>query len=534
MSAKEIKFGDDARSKMVKGVNTLADAVKVTLGPKGRNVVIDKPHGAPHITKDGVTVAKEIVLKDKFENMGAQLVREVSQKTCDVAGDGTTSSVVLAQAIVNEGIKSVTAGMSPIDLKRGIDIAAQKIVSYIEHVSVDANDTKSIEQVGTISANSDKSIGSIIAAAMEKVGNHGVITVEEGSGFEDELDVVEGMDFDRGYISPYFATNQDTLTAELDNPYVLVVDKKISNIRELVPVLELVAKTGKPLLIVCDDLDGDALPTLVVNSMRGILKVCAVKSPGFGDSRRAMQKDIAIVTGTQVISEDLGMKLDEVKITHLGTARRVVVSKDKTVIVDGAGSTEEIAERVTQVRAQIAQSTNDYDKERLCERLAKLSGGVAIIKIGAATEVAMKEKKDRVDDALHATRAAVEEGIVAGGGVTLVRAAASLIDLKGANDDQTVGIKILLRAVEAPLRQIIANAGKEPSVVINEVLKSDANTFGYNAADDTYGDMIEMGILDPAKVTRSVVEHAASIAGLILTTQCMITDIESKSDEPQH
>ncbi len=524
MSAKDVKFGDSARAKMIAGVNILADAVKVTLGPKGRNVVIDRSFGAPHITKDGVTVAKEITLKDKFENMGAQLVREVSSKTNDIAGDGTTTATVLAQAILNEGIKSVTAGMNPMDLKRGIDIAVKTLVAEIKATAQPASDSKAIEQVGSISANSDTTVGKLIAQAMEKVGKEGVITVEEGSGFEDALDVVEGMQFDRGYISPYFANKQDTLTAELENPYILLVDKKISNIRELITVLEAVAKTGKPLLIIAEDVEGEALATLVVNNMRGIIKVCAVKAPGFGDRRKAMLQDIAILTGGTVISEEIGMQLDQTTLEHLGTAHKVTVSKENTVIVDGAGNAAQISERVQQIRAQIEESTSEYDKEKLQERVAKLAGGVAVIKIGAATEVEMKEKKDRVDDALHATRAAVEEGVVAGGGVALVRAAAALDGVKGANDDQNVGISILRRAIEAPLRQIVSNAGDEPSVVINAVKNGQGN-FGYNAATGEYGDMLEMGILDPAKVTRSALEHAASVAALMLTTECMITDI---------
>ncbi|WP_180041663.1 chaperonin GroEL [Acinetobacter sp. YH12218] len=524
MSAKDVKFGDSARSKMIAGVNVLADAVKVTLGPKGRNVVIDRSFGAPHITKDGVSVAKEITLKDKFENMGAQLVREVSSKTNDIAGDGTTTATVLAQAILNEGIKSVTAGMNPMDLKRGIDIAVKAVVAEIKATAKPASDSKAIEQVGSISANSDTTVGKLIAQAMEKVGKEGVITVEEGSGFEDSLDVVEGMQFDRGYISPYFANKQDTLTAELENPYILLVDKKISNIRELIAVLEAVAKTGKPLLIIAEDVEGEALATLVVNNMRGIIKVCAVKAPGFGDRRKAMLQDIAILTGGTVISEEIGMSLEQTSLEHLGSAHKVTVSKENTVIVDGAGDANQISERVQQIRAQIEESTSEYDKEKLQERVAKLAGGVAVIKIGAATEVEMKEKKDRVDDALHATRAAVEEGVVAGGGVALVRAASALDGLTGANDDQNVGINILRRAIEAPLRQIVANAGDEPSVVINAVKNGEGN-YGYNAATGEYGDMLEMGILDPAKVTRSALEHAASVAGLMLTTECMITEI---------
>jgi chaperonin GroEL len=532
MSAKEVKFGDSARAKMIAGVNVLADAVKVTLGPKGRNVVIDKAYGSPHITKDGVTVAKEISLKDKFENMGAQLVREVASKTADIAGDGTTTATVLAQAILNEGMKAVAAGMNPMDLKRGIDKAVRVAVTEIKNISTPANDTKAIAQVGSISANSDQTIGDLIAEAMQRVGKEGVITVEEGSGFEDTLDVVEGMQFDRGYISPYFANKADTLTAELDNPLILLVDKKISNIRELIPTLEAVAKSGKPLLIIAEDIEGEALATLVVNNMRGIIKVCAVKAPGFGDRRKAMLQDIAILTGATVISEEVGMSLETATPQDLGTARKITVGKENTVIVDGAGQSAEIEARVATIRHQIEEATSDYDREKLQERVAKLAGGVAVIKIGAATEVAMKEKKDRVDDALHATRAAVEEGVVAGGGVALVRALQALTDLVGANDDQTAGINILRRAMEAPLRQIVTNAGEEASVVVNAV-KNGTGNYGYNAASGEYGDMLDMGILDPAKVTRSALENAASVAGLMLTTECMITDFpEDKSAAP--
>ncbi len=523
MSAKEVKFGDSARAKMIVGVNILADAVKVTLGPKGRNVVIDKSYGSPHITKDGVTVAKEITLKDKFENMGAQLVREVASKTADIAGDGTTTATVLAQAILNEGMKAVAAGMNPMDLKRGIDKAVRVAVGEIKNISTPASDSKAIAQVGSISANSDTTIGDLIAEAMNRVGKEGVITVEEGSGFEDTLDVVEGMQFDRGYISPYFANKPDTLTAELDNPLILLVDKKISNIRELIPTLEAVAKSGKPLLLIAEDIEGEALATLVVNNMRGIIKVCAVKAPGFGDRRKAMLQDIATLTGATVISEEIGMSLETAQLTDLGSARKVTVGKENTVIVDGAGQHEEIASRVQTIRRQIEEATSDYDREKLQERVAKLAGGVAVIKIGAATETEMKEKKDRVDDALHATRAAVEEGVVAGGGVALVRAVSALDGLKGINDDQTAGINILRRAMEAPLRQIVTNAGEEASVVVNAV-KSGKGNYGYNAATGEYGDMIDMGILDPAKVTRSALEHAASVAGLMLTTEAMITD----------
>jgi len=532
MSAKDVKFGDSARAKMIAGVNVLADAVKVTLGPKGRNVVIDKSFGSPHITKDGVSVAKEISLKDKFENMGAQLVREVASKTADIAGDGTTTATVLAQAILNEGMKAVAAGMNPMDLKRGIDKAVRVAVNEIKTISTPASDTKAIAQVGSISANSDQTIGDLIAEAMEKVGKEGVITVEEGSGFEDTLDVVEGMQFDRGYISPYFANKPDTLTAELDNPLILLVDKKITNIRELIPTLEAVAKSGKPLLLIAEDIEGEALATLVVNNMRGIIKVCAVKAPGFGDRRKAMLQDIAILTGATVISEEVGMSLETATLQDLGTARKVTVGKENTVIVDGAGQKAEIESRVLTIRKQIEDATSDYDREKLQERVAKLAGGVAVIKVGAATEIEMKEKKDRVDDALHATRAAVEEGVVAGGGVALVRALQALTDLVGANDDQTAGINILRRAMEAPLRQIVTNAGEEASVVVNAV-KNGTGNYGYNAASGEYGDMLEMGILDPAKVTRSALENAASVAGLMLTTECMITDIpEDKPAAP--
>ncbi len=525
--AKDVKFGIDARSKMIDGVNVLANAVRVTLGPKGRNVVIDKSFGAPTITKDGVSVAKEIELEDKFENMGAQLVREVASKTNDVAGDGTTTATVLAQAILQEGMKSVAAGMNPMDLKRGIDKGVRVVVEKIHAISTPANDSKAIAQVGSISANSDQTIGDLIAQAMEKVGKEGVITVEEGSGFEDTLEVVEGMQFDRGYISPYFANKADTLTAELENPLILLVDKKISNIRELIPLLENVMKAGKPLLIIAEDVENEALATLVVNNMRGGLKVCAVKAPGFGDRRKAMLQDIAILTGGTVVSEELGMSLETAELSVLGTAKKVTVGKENTVIVDGAGATEAIADRVASIRRQVEESTSDYDKEKLQERIAKLAGGVAVIKVGAATETEMKEKKDRVDDALHATRAAVEEGVVAGGGVALVRAAAKLADLKGDNEDQTVGIRVALRAMESPLRQIVDNAGEEPSVVANRVREGEGN-FGYNAATEVYGDMLEMGILDPTKVTRLALQFAASVAGLMITTECMVTDAPKK------
>ncbi|MFL0427067.1 chaperonin GroEL [Moraxella sp. 179-F 1C4 NHS] len=522
--AKDVKFGIDARAKMIDGVNVLANAVKVTLGPKGRNVVIDKSFGAPTITKDGVSVAKEIELDDKFENMGAQLVREVASKTNDVAGDGTTTATVLAQAILQEGMKSVAAGMNPMDLKRGIDKGVRAVVAQIHAFSTPANDTKAIAQVGSISANSDQTIGDLIAQAMEKVGKEGVITVEEGSGFEDTLEVVEGMQFDRGYISPYFANKADTLTAELENPLILLVDKKISNIRELIPLLENVMKSGKALLIIAEDVENEALATLVVNNMRGGLKVCAVKAPGFGDRRKAMLQDIAILTGGTVVSEEMGMSLETADLSVLGTAKKVTVGKENTVIVDGAGQKTEIDNRVASIRRQVEESTSDYDKEKLQERIAKLAGGVAVIKVGAATETEMKEKKDRVDDALHATRAAVEEGVVAGGGVALVRAISALDNVNGDNDDQAAGINILRRAMEAPLRQIVTNAGDEASVVVNQV-KGGQGNYGYNAATGEYGDMLEMGILDPAKVTRSALENAASVAGLMLTTEAMITDL---------
>lgn len=525
MAAKQVLFSDEARTKMLDGVNTLANAVKVTLGPKGRNVVLDKSFGAPAITKDGVSVAKEIELEDKFENMGAQIVKEVASKTADVAGDGTTTATVLAQALLTEGLKAVAAGMNPMDLKRGIDKATAKLVEELKALSKPCSDPKSIEQVGTISANSDATVGKLIADAMAKVGKEGVITVEEGKGFEDELDVVEGMQFDRGYLSPYFATNQENMTTDLENPYILIVDKKISNIRDLLPVLEGVSKSGRALLIIAEDVESEALATLVVNNMRGVVKVCAVKAPGFGDRRKAMLEDIAILTSATLISEDLSMKLEETKMEHLGTASRVQVTKDNTTIIDGAGEKAAIAKRVNVIKANIAQASSDYDREKLQERLAKLSGGVAVIKVGAVTETEMKEKKDRVDDALHATRAAVEEGIVAGGGVALIRAQKALDGLTGENDDQNHGIVLLRKAIEAPLRQIVQNAGGESSVVVNQV-KANQGNYGYNAANDTYGDMVEMGILDPTKVTRSALQHAASIAGLMITTEVMIGEIK--------
>ncbi|OCT21651.1 chaperonin GroEL [Pseudomonas putida] len=524
MAAKDVKFGDSARKKMLVGVNVLADAVKATLGPKGRNVVLAKSFGAPTITKDGVSVAKEIELKDAFENMGAQLVKEVASKANDAAGDGTTTATVLAQAIVNEGLKAVAAGMNPMDLKRGIDKATAAVVAELKNLSKPCADSKAIAQVGTISANSDSSIGEIIAEAMEKVGKEGVITVEEGSGLENELSVVEGMQFDRGYLSPYFINKPDTMVAELESPLLLLVDKKISNIRELLPVLEAVAKSGRPLLIVAEDVEGEALATLVVNNMRGIVKVAAVKAPGFGDRRKAMLQDIAVLTGGQVISEEIGLTLETTTLEHLGNAKRVILSKENTTIIDGAGVDADIEARVKQIRAQIEETSSDYDREKLQERLAKLAGGVAVIKVGAGTEVEMKEKKARVEDALHATRAAVEEGVVPGGGVALVRALAAITELKGDNEDQNVGISLLRRAVEAPLRQITANAGDEPSVVADKVKQGSGN-YGYNAATGEYGDMIEMGILDPAKVTRSALQAAASIGGLMITTEAMVADL---------
>lgn len=521
--SKEIKFGIDARTKMLNGVNILADAVKVTLGPKGRNVVIDKQYGSPHITKDGVTVAKEISLKDKFENMGAQLVREVSSKTCDVAGDGTTTATVLAQAILNEGIKSVTAGMNPMDLKRGIDIAVKTIVANIR-ANAETVTSSGIEQVGSISANSDTTVGKLIAAAMDKVGVKGVITIEEGSGIEDSLDVVEGMELDRGYISPYFSTDKETLTSKLTSPFVLIVDKRLSNPQEFIHILEKVNTQSRSLLIIAEDVEGQALQTLIVNTINGVIKACAIRAPGFGDSRKAIMEDIAVLTGATVISEERGLSLDKVSLEHLGSASSIVVSKDKTTIVDGSGDQSAIDDRVALLSTQSSNATSQYDKEKLQERIAKLAGGVAIIKIGASTEVEMKEKKDRVDDALHATRAAVEEGIVPGGGIALLRAAKSLNNLIGENDDQTAGINILRKAISAPLRQIVSNAGNEPSVVVNAILSNDSFSYGYNAATGEYGDMLEMGILDPAKVTRSALEHAASVASLMLTTECMISD----------
>ncbi|MGB5198499.1 MAG: chaperonin GroEL [Sedimenticolaceae bacterium] len=530
MTAKEVKFSDDARQRMLHGVNILANAVKVTLGPKGRNVVLEKSFGAPTITKDGVSVAKEIELADKFENMGAQMVKEVSSQTSDVAGDGTTTATVLAQAMVREGLKAVAAGMNPMDLKRGMDKAVLSAVAFLADMSKPCADTKAIAQVGTISANTDENIGNIIAGAMEKVGKEGVITVEEGSGLENELDVVEGMQFDRGYLSPYFVNNQQNMTVELEEPYILLHDKKISSIRDLLPPLESVAKAGRPLLIIAEDVEGEALATLVVNTIRGIVKVAAVKAPGFGDRRKAMLQDIAILSGATVISDEVGLSLEKATINELGTAKRIVITKEETTIIDGAGTEQDIKARCEQIRAQMEETTSDYDREKLQERLAKLAGGVAVIKVGAATEVEMKERKARVEDALHATRAAVEEGIVPGGGVALVRAQAAMRDLKGDNHDQDVGVSIARRAMEEPLRQIVANAGDEQSVVLNKVLEGEGN-FGYNAANGEYGDMVAMGILDPTKVARTALQNAASVAGLMITTECMVAD-EPKDEAP--
>ncbi len=524
MAAKEVRFRDDARQRMLAGVNVLANAVKVTLGPKGRNVVLEKSFGAPTITKDGVSVAKEIELQDKFENMGAQMVKEVASHTSDIAGDGTTTATVLAQSILTEGLKAVAAGMNPMDLKRGIDKAVGEAVEQLKKMSKPCSDDKSIAQVGTISANSDDTIGRIIADAMAKVGKEGVITVEEGSGLENELDVVEGMQFDRGYLSPYFITNQQNMSVELDDPFILLYDKKISNIRELIPVLEGVAKQGKPLLIIAEDVEGEALATLVVNTIRGILKVAAVKAPGFGDRRKAMLQDVAVLTGGQVISDEVGLSLEKVTLNDLGNAKKIQINKENTTIIDGAGKTAEIEARVKQIRAQIEEATSDYDKEKLQERVAKLAGGVAVIKVGAATEVEMKEKKARVEDALHATRAAVEEGVVPGGGVALLRAQAAISNLKGINHDQDVGINILRRAMEEPLRQIATNSGDEASVVVNKV-KEGKGSFGYNAANSEFGDMYDAGILDPTKVTRSALQNAASVAGLMITTEAMVAEL---------
>ncbi|MFV3350543.1 chaperonin GroEL [Aeromonas veronii] len=527
MAAKDVKFGNEARIKMLEGVNILADAVKVTLGPKGRNVVLDKSFGAPTITKDGVSVAREIELEDKFQNMGAQMVKEVASKANDAAGDGTTTATVLAQAIVNEGLKAVAAGMNPMDLKRGIDKAVVAAVAELQALSQPCADSNAIAQVGTISANSDEKVGKLIAEAMDKVGRDGVITVEDGQGLEDELAVVEGMQFDRGYLSPYFINKQETGSVELDDPFILLVDKKVSNIREMLPVLEGVAKAGKPLLIVAEDVEGEALATLVVNTMRGIVKVAAVKAPGFGDRRKAMLQDIAVLTGGTVISEEVGMELEKATLEDLGRAKRIVITKENTTIIDGVGDAGVIEGRVAQIRQQIEETSSDYDREKLQERVAKLAGGVAVIKVGAATEVEMKEKKARVEDALHATRAAVEEGVVAGGGVALVRVAAKLAGLRGDNEDQNVGIKVALRAMEAPLRQIVINAGEEASVIANAVKNGEGN-FGYNAYSEQYGDMLAMGILDPTKVTRSALQFASSIAGLMITTECMVTELPKK------
>jgi chaperonin GroEL len=524
MSAKDVKFGDSARVKMLQGVNILADAVKVTLGPKGRNVVLDKSFGAPTVTKDGVSVAKEIELEDKFENMGAQMVKQVASQTSDEAGDGTTTATVLAQSIVNEGHKSVAAGMNPMDLKRGIDKAITTAVAFVEKLSVPCADDNTIAQVGTISANGDVDVGGIIAEAMQKVGKEGVITVEEGNGIDNELDVVEGMQFDRGYLSPYFVTNQDSMTTELDNPFILLHDKKISNIRDMLPLLEAVAKAGRPLLIIAEDIEGEALATLVVNNLRGTVKAAACKAPGFGDRRKAMLEDIAILTGGTVISEEVGLSLEGATVEDLGTAKKVTLNKDNTTIVDGAGDQKAIQARVNQIRAQIEDTSSDYDREKLQERVAKLAGGVAVIKVGAGSEIEMKEKKARVEDALHSTRAAVKEGIVPGGGVALVRALDSLVKLQGENDDQNVGINIVRKAFEAPLRQIVTNAGEEASVIVAKI-REGKGSYGFNAANGEYGDMIEMGILDPAKVTRTALQAAGSVAGMMITTEAMVTDM---------
>jgi chaperonin GroEL len=529
--AKDIKFGDSARQKLLAGVNILADAVKVTLGPKGRNVILDKSFGAPTVTKDGVSVAKEIELEDKFENMGAQMVKEVASQTSDVAGDGTTTATVLAQSILNEGLKSVAAGMNPMDLKRGVDKAVIALVAEVGKLSTPCTDSKAIGQVGTISANSDEQVGEIIAEAMDKVGKEGVITVEDGSGLENELDVVEGMQFDRGYLSAYFINNQDSMSADLENPLILLVDKKISNIRDMLPLLEGVAKAGRPLLVIAEDVEGEALATLVVNNMRGIVKVSAVKAPGFGDRRKAMLEDIAILTGGTVISEEVGLNLEGATIEDLGSAKRVQISKENTTIIDGAGDGKTIEGRVNQIRAQIEETSSDYDREKLQERVAKLAGGVAVIKVGAGTEIEMKEKKARVEDALYSTRAAVEEGVVPGGGVALVRALQSVEGLVGDNEDQNVGIALLLRAVTTPLRQIVANAGEEASVVLDKIRAGEGN-FGFNAATGEYGDMIEMGILDPAKVTRTALQAAGSVAGLMITTEAMVTELADEGGAP--
>ncbi|MDC1436073.1 chaperonin GroEL [Gammaproteobacteria bacterium] len=530
--AKEVLFGDKARQRMLKGVNLLADAVKVTLGPKGRNVVLDKSYGAPTVTKDGVSVAKEIELQDKFENMGAQMVKEVASQTSDLAGDGTTTATVLAQAILNEGLKSVAAGMNPMDLKRGIDKGVTAVVEALGRMSQPCTETKAIAQVGSISANSDTTVGDIIADAMEKVGKEGVITVEDGSGLENELDVVEGMQFDRGYLSPYFVNNQDNMTVELEDPLILLVEKKVTNIREMLPLLEGVAKAGRPLLVIAEDVEGEALATLVVNNMRGIVKVAAVKAPGFGDRRKAMLADISTLTGGTVIAEEVGLNLEGATVEDMGSAKRVILSKDNTTIIDGAGQADAIQARVTQIRAQIEETSSDYDREKLQERVAKLAGGVAVIKVGAGTEIEMKEKKARVEDALHATRAAVEEGVVPGGGVALVRALQDIIDLKGDNEDQNVGLNILQRALTMPLRQIAENSGDDGAVVLDKVRSLKGNK-GYNAATGEYGDMLDMGILDPTKVTRSALQAAGSVAGLMITTEAMVAEIpEEKAAAP--
>ena len=532
MSAKEVKFGEAARAAKMRGVNVLSDAVKVTLGPKGRNVVLDKSFGAPTVTKDGVSVAKEIELKDKFENMGAQMVKEVASKTSDVAGDGTTTATVLAQSMLREGLKAVAAGMNPMDLKRGIDKAVIATVAQLQSISKPCADHKEIAQVGTVSANSDESVGSIIAESMEKVGKEGVITVEEGKTLENELEVVEGMQFDRGYLSPYFINDQDAMSAELENPMILIHDKKISNIRDMLPMLEATAKAGRPLLIIAEDVDGEALATLVVNNIRGIVKVCAVKAPGFGDRRKAMLQDLAILSGGQVISEEVGMSLEAASIDDLGSAKRVQITKENTTVIDGAGSKADIEGRVNQIRVQIEEATSDYDKEKMQERVAKLAGGVAVIKVGAATEIEMKEKKARVEDALHSTRAAVEEGVVPGGGVAFVRCLGVLEGVKGDNTDQDVGVGIVKRAIEEPLRQIVTNAGEEGSVVLNNVAGKDGN-YGYNASTGEYGDMIKMGILDPTKVVRAALQNAASISGLMITTEAMVAELpEDKAAMP--
>ena len=531
MSAKAVKFGDDARGRMLDGVNTLSDAVKVTLGPKGRNVVLDKSFGAPTVTKDGVSVAKEVELKDKFENMGAQMVKQVASQTSDEAGDGTTTATVLAQSILTEGLKSVAAGMNPMDLKRGIDKAVAAAVKSISDMATPCEDSKSIAQVGTISANSDEAVGDIIAEAMDKVGKEGVITVEEGSGLENELDVVEGMQFDRGYLSPYFINNQESMSAELEEPFILLCDKKISNIRDMLPVLESVAKSGKPLMVIAEDIEGEALATLVVNNMRGVVKIAAAKAPGFGDRRKAMLQDIAILTGATVISEEVGLTLEGATLDDLGNAKRVSATKENTTIVDGAGGKDEIQGRIKQIRSEIEETSSDYDREKLQERLAKLAGGVAVIKVGAPTEIEMKEKKARVEDALHSTRAAVEEGVVPGGGVTLVRALAATSDLSGSNEDQNVGIAIAKRAMSAPLRQIAENAGDEGSVVLNQVRAENGN-YGYDAATGDFGDMVALGIIDPAKVVRTALQSAASVAGLMITTEAMVSELPEDNPPP--